>query len=242
MAFTALLILLALILVFLLVIYYPPKLLFDFMQWKHPGVLFHVPLPPTHRTVALTLDDCPSSSTSTMLDSLKKYNCKATFFIIGDQIPGYEHIVQRIHDEGHEVGNHAWTDEKTVLRPLPEIERQIKAVDALLPTNSNGLKYFRPGGGFFSNKMVEMVTGLGYKVILGCVYPHDPQIWSAWVNSRHVLSMVRPGGIIIMHDRRLHSAPQLELVLEGLTAKGWEVVSLGKMLDIAGKVNGKKSG
>lgn len=177
-----------------------------------------------------------------MLDCLRRYNAKATFFIIGDQIPGHEHLLQRILDEGHEFGNHAWTDEKTILRPLAEVERQIKAVDVLLPTNSNGEKYFRPGGGFFSTAMVQRVNSLGYRVVLGCIYPHDPQIWSARVNSSHVLSMVRPGGIIIMHDRRNHSAPQLELVLKGLKERDWDVVSLGGLLKVGERVNGKKIG
>jgi peptidoglycan/xylan/chitin deacetylase (PgdA/CDA1 family) len=170
-----------------------------------------------------------------MLDSLKKYDAKATLFIIGDQVPAHEDILQRIHDEGHKVGNHAWTDEKTVLRSLTEVERQIKAVEVLLPANANGLKYFRPGGGFFSSKMVEKVMGMGYKVVLGCIYPHDPQVWSANVNARHVLSMVRAGGIIIVHDRQGHSGPQLELVLKGLKDGGWKVVSLGGLLEIAEK-------
>ena len=99
-----------------------------------------------------------------MLDSLKKYDAKATLFIIGDQVPAHEDILQRIHDEGHKVGNHAWTDEKTVLRSLTEVERQIKAVEVLLPANANGLKYFRPGGGFFSSKMVEKVMGMATRL------------------------------------------------------------------------------
>ena len=218
------------------IIYYPPKSLFDYMQRKHPRVLWQISsLPPSSRVICLTLDDCPSPQTAAMLDSLKKHNAKATFFIIGDQVPGHEDIIKRIHDKGHEVGNHAWTDEKTVLRPLAEVERQINAVEELLPANANGLKYFRPGGGFFSSKMVEKVTEMGYKVVLRCIYLHDPQVWSARVNARHVLSMVRTGGIIIMHDRRGHSAPQLELVLKGLKENSWDIVSLGGLLEFAEK-------
>lgn len=115
----------------------------------------------------------------------------------------------------------------------------MKAVEDLLPHNDNGIKYFRPGGGFFSTNMVERVTKLGYQVTLGCIYPHDPQIWSARANARHVLSMVRPGGIIIMHDRRGHSAPQLELVLKGLKDDDWDVVCVGGLIEFADRVNGR---
>ena len=145
-------------------------------------------------------------------------------------------------DEGHEVGNHAWSDEKSVLRPLLQLEQQIKDVHALLPDNPNGSRYFRPGGGFFTDEMVRVVKGMGYRTVLGCIYPHDPQISNAGINARQVLSMVRPGGIIIMHDRRGHSVKQLELVLRGMKERGWGVVSLGELLAIWEKFNGKKSG
>jgi peptidoglycan/xylan/chitin deacetylase (PgdA/CDA1 family) len=239
MALLTLLVLLVILTLLAYIIYKPPKLLFDFMTWKNPDVLWQLPLPASQRIVALTLDDAPSAYTSTMLDLLKEYNATATFFIIGDQVAPYSSLLQRMSDEGHEVGNHAWTDEKSVLRPLSELERQIKDVQALLPENKNGQRYFRPGGGFFNKKMVERVKSLGYRLVLGCIYPHDPQLTNAEVNARHVLSMVRPGGIIIMHDRRGHSAPQLELVLKGLKKEGWEVVSLGELLAASEKVNGK---
>lgn len=177
-----------------------------------------------------------------MLDSLKEYNAKATFFIIGDQVPGYENVIQRIQDEGHEYGNHCWSDEKTILRSLDEVERQVKAVEKLIPENANGVKYFRPGGGFFSNEMVERVLKLGYRVVLGCVYPHDVVIPSPWLNARHVMSMVRPGAIIVMHDRREHSEAQLELILEELKGGGWDVVSLGGLLAVAEGVDARKKG
>ncbi len=199
---------------FLYIIYYPPKSLFDFMQARHPDVLYHLPLPDDQRIVALTIDDCPSVHTPAILDSLYKHSSHATFFVIGDQVtPKLSPLLPRMITEGHEVGNHAWSDEKTVLRSVSDIEKQIKAVEVLLPENKNGMKYFRPGGGFYSSKMVERVKALCYRTVLGCIYPHDPQVWSAKLNARHVLKMVRPGGIIILHDRRGHSAPQLELVL-----------------------------
>jgi peptidoglycan/xylan/chitin deacetylase (PgdA/CDA1 family) len=81
--------------------------------------------------------------------------------------------------------------------------------------------------------MLEMTKELGYRTVLGSVYPHDPQIHSAWINAKHVLSMVRPGAIIIMHDRRPYSAEQLEMILKGLAADSWRVESLGGLLKIA---------
>lgn len=81
--------------------------------------------------------------------------------------------------------------------------------------------------------MVERATELGYRVVLGSIYPHDPQIHNARINANHVLSMARPGGIIIMHDRRSYSADEIELVLRGLKKRKFRVESLGGLLGVA---------
>ena len=236
------LILLILVLLLAYIIYKPPYLLITFFQWKNPDVLWHVPLPSSSRVVALTIDDAPSDQTAKMLDLLKVFGAKATFFAIGSQIAAYPDLLQRMHDEGHEIGNHAWRDEPSISLPPSELERQIKEVESLVPPNSGSLKYFRPGSGFFNKKMVDRVIGLGYRVVLGSIYPHDPQIHNPARNSKHVLSMLRPGGIIIMHDRRSYSAEQLELILRGMTASEWKAESLGGLLKLADAVKGKMGG
>lgn len=238
-----LLTLLTLLLVLLLLcytIYKPPNFVINYLQWRYPDVIFHLPLPNSHRAVALTIDDAPSGETARILDLLKIYDSKATFFIIGSQIASHPDLIQRIHDEGHELGNHAWADEPSISLPIPELERQVKEVERLLPANRPitgskvSPKYFRPGSGFFNKQMLEMAKGLGYRVALGSIYPHDPQIHHARVNAKHVLSMARSGGIIIMHDRRSYSAAQMELVLGRLKKRKFRVESLGGLLGIAG--------
>lgn len=83
--------------------------------------------------------------------------------------------MKRIREEGHEVGNHGWRDEKSVLRGLGEVEGQVRRVEGVVGGNESGCgrKWFRPGGGFFTGGMVRRVEGLGYRVVLGCIYPHD---------------------------------------------------------------------
>jgi peptidoglycan/xylan/chitin deacetylase (PgdA/CDA1 family) len=236
-----LLFLLVVVILVAYIIYKPPTVVIRFLQWKYPDVLFHIPLPSNQKIVALTLDDAPSGETAKILDLLKAYDAKATFFVIGGQVAGRSNLLQRIHDEGHEVGNHAWADEPSISLLPADLERQIKEVEAMLPVNVGSKKYFRPGSGLFNKKMVATVKALGYRTVLGSIFPHDPQIHSAKINSAHVLSMVKPGGIIIMHDRRSYSAEQVELVLKGLVAKDWKVVTLGGLL-AAKEMAGKKVG
>ncbi|APA06780.1 hypothetical protein sscle_02g015500 [Sclerotinia sclerotiorum 1980 UF-70] len=240
MIFLSLLALLTVILLSSYTIYKPPQFIINLLQWKYPDVIFYVPLSTSHRVIALTIDDAPSEETPLILDLLQIYNAKATFFIIGSQVASHASLIQRIHSEGHELGNHAWADEPSISLPLSELERQITEVEGLLPGNRpiTGSKippkYFRPGSGFFNRDMVQMVRDLGYRLVLGSIYPHDPQIHNARINARHVLSMARPGGIIIMHDRRSYSAAEIELVLGGLKKRKYRVESLGGLLGVAG--------
>ncbi|TVY31262.1 putative 30.6 kDa protein in fumA 3'region, partial [Lachnellula occidentalis] len=228
--FLTLLALLTLVLILAYTIYKPPPFIISYLQHKYSPVIFHLPLPPSHRTIALTIDDAPSDHTPAILDLLAKHHASATFFIIGSQAQENPSLIHRIHDAGHELGNHAWNDEPSISLPQSELERQVKEVEALLPANASGVKFFRPGSGIFNRKMVRLLGGLGYRVALGSVYPHDAQIKSARWNAAHVLSMVRPGGVVIMHDRRGYSVEEIRLVLEGLERSGWRVVSLGELV------------
>jgi len=61
------------------------------------------------KIIYLTFDDGPSIITDKVLDILKENNVKATFFIIGNQIKGFENVIKRIHDDGHSIGLHTYT-------------------------------------------------------------------------------------------------------------------------------------
>ncbi|KAH8802771.1 hypothetical protein F5884DRAFT_861126 [Xylogone sp. PMI_703] len=250
---TLILSVLVLVLILGYIIYSPPSLVIDFLQWKYPDVLFHVPT--AQKVVALTIDDAPSSETAKILDLLQQHGAKATFFVIGSQIKAHPGILERILAEGHEIGNHDWADEASFKLPLETLEHHLNEVEALIPRATSkqllnsedgdpvvSLKYFRPGSGFFNAAMVKRLKSLGYTIVLGSIYSHDPQIHFPRLNARHILSMTRPGGIIILHDRRSYSAEQLGLVLAGLVAREWKVLSLGGLLGTAATETGIRPG
>lgn len=65
------------------------------------------------KTIYLTFDDGPSKKVLPhILDTLKKEEVKATFFVIGEEIKGQEKVLKRVHEEGHSIGLHTVTHEK----------------------------------------------------------------------------------------------------------------------------------
>jgi len=231
----ALLVVFFIILAIVYIIYKPPAFVISQLQHRWPDVLFSVTT--KSKIIALTIDDAPSEYTQEIAAILAENAATATFFIIGSQVHGHEPLLTSLIRAGHELGNHAMRDEpsralpeRTLVEQIHDVEDMIRtAYDAVEPGRMPS-KWFRPGSGFFSDSMRAMASRLGYRIVLGSIYPHDPQI-SAWrVNAAHVLSMVRPGGIIICHDRREWTIPMLREVLPKIRAMGYRIVSLTELL------------
>lgn len=219
-------------------IYKPPNFLICYFQRRWQDILWHVPT--RSKVVALTIDDGPSEYTDRIMQVLKANCTTATFFIIGSQVAGHEQTLQNLIHNGNELGNHAMNDEPSLFLSDIVLATQIECVRERLhgayaavgvegPPN-----YFRPGSGFFSDRMRKNLQKLGYRLVLGSIYPHDPQI-SFWrVNAQHILSMLRPGGIIICHDRRSWTVPMLERVLPEMRRRGYRIVTITELLEEAG--------
>ena len=218
-------------------IYKPPSLLISYFQWRWPDVLWHVPT--SSKVIALTIDDGPSEYTEEILDILQENNATATFFVIGSQALGKEKILERIVQNGNELGNHAMHDEPSRSLGDNTLKDQIYEVDSMIGQAYRTAevepppKYFRPGSGFFNERMRRLITQIDYHLVLGSIYPHDPQIQSWRLNARHVLSMSRDGGIVICHDRRSWTAPMLRRVLPELRRRGYRVVTVTGLLQQA---------
>ncbi|KAL8676962.1 MAG: hypothetical protein Q9186_006571 [Xanthomendoza sp. 1 TL-2023] len=226
------------------IIYKPPPILIRYFQYRWPDVLWHVPFPSSSekKLIALTIDDGPSEFTEEIMEILKANDATATFFIIGSQVNGREEIIRDLVHAGNELGSHAMHDEPSRSLNDATLTAQIKAVERMIDhaytaasagvdvVESSPPRYFRPGSGFFHHRMRKIVHQLGYRLVLGSIYPHDPQIPYWRVNARHILSMLRPGGIIICHDRRKWTAPMLRRVLPEMRRRGYRVVTVSELL------------
>lgn len=218
------------------IIYKPPNVLIRYFASRWPDVLWHVPL--KEKVIALTIDDAPSGFTNEVLDVLSANDAKATFFVIGGQVQGREELLREMVSRGMELGNHAMHDEPSVKLAPEQLSQQLVQVEGYINTTYADLsivrpanRYFRPGSGFFNERMRKQVGESGFKMVLGSVYPHDPQIAYAGVNARHVLSMVRPGSIVICHDRRAWTVSMLKKVLPELKKRGYRVETVTGLLE-----------
>lgn len=247
LAMLALLALLTFLLIFPLYgawcVYKPPRYLMAYLRGKFPDVLFEVTT--TDKIMALSIDDAPSGHTNEIMEVLRENDAHATFFVIGSQVEGREHTLQKLVREGHELANHAMRDEASASIPVLELENQVRQVKAKLTAayEAEGLilpnNYFRPGSGFFNYSMRDLLGNRGYRIVLGSIFPHDPQIKYPSVNARHILSMAHPGAIIICHDRRSWTVPMLREVLPELRRQGYKIVTITDLVKSVEPLDGR---
>jgi len=196
----------------------------------NPRVLYQVET--RAKAVALTIDDGPDAATTPeILRILERHGAHATFFIITSRVPGNEELLRHMRAEGHELGNHLVRDEPSLNLPAPEFERQLVESHEVLSCFA-AVRWFRPGSGRYDARMLATLEAHRYRCALGSVYPFDPQIRWSWFSKRFILSNVRPGSVIILHDwdaKGRRTAKTLSNVLPVLAERGFRVVTLSEL-------------
>ncbi|CAF1214601.1 unnamed protein product [Rotaria sp. Silwood1] len=236
---------LSVIIILTFIIYSPPRFIIFSLSKFYPDVLFHIDLPSNLQYIALTIDDFPNindlSISFRLLDILRLHNARCTFFTIGSHIEKYESssqirkLFERLIADGHEIGNHGWRDEQAIRLSREELEQQIinteKTINKYTSLNT---KWFRPGSGFFNQTMIQICTNLGYRLVLGSIYPYDPQIPNSRLNSFFIEHKLYSGAIVILHDR-LATIETLQRVLPAIQKRAFHVVTLTQLMNLKTK-------
>lgn len=147
-----------------------------------------------------------NGNTEKILDSLKKHNVKATFFLVGNYIETSPELVERMVEEGHTIGNHTYShpdmskisDEKSFKKELQSLESLYKKT-----TGQELLKIYRPPQGKYCVSNLEMADKLGYKTIFWSLAYVD------WYENKQptkeeafnkLLKRIHPGAIVLLHS------------------------------------------
>ncbi len=163
-------------------------------------------------SVYLTFDDGPIPEiTPWVLDELKKYNAKATFFCIGENVQKHPEIFRRIIAEGHSVGNHTFnhlngwkTKTAEYIENVEKAERQIinnSKTKSRQSKISNQKSLFRPPYGKITSEQSKLLQKKGFKIVMWDIisYDYDAKI-SEEKCLKNVLKNVKSGSVVVFHD------------------------------------------
>ncbi|MDQ8011296.1 MAG: polysaccharide deacetylase family protein [Flavobacterium nitrogenifigens] len=188
----------------------------------------------TEKKIALTFDDGPSIYTLEVLELLKKYNAKATFFCIGKNIETHPEILQKVIDEGHLVGNHSYSHSKFFdFYNSDKIREELQKTDALLEKfTSKKINFFRPPYGVTTPSIRRALKVTGHKTIGWNIRSLDGGTTDVELILNRIKKRVSPGGIVLLHDTGEHSVLVLEQFLQFLQQNNYEVVSIEELLNL----------
>ena len=188
------------------------------------------------RVMTLTFDDGPDEEmTPKVLDVLKRYNVKATFFLIGAKVDKNPEIARRIVAEGHIVANHTYSHSglfplssgEIVMQELQRCNDSIKSAVGRSPM------LFRPPFGVTNPIIGRAVNAVGLRTIGWSIRSLDTvKGESRDAIRRKVVAKIHPGAIILLHDRCEDADKLLESIIVSAREQGYDFVGLDKMLNI----------
>jgi peptidoglycan-N-acetylglucosamine deacetylase len=183
----------------------------------------------TGRRIALTFDDGPSEYTDGILDILDHYGAKATFFVVGSQVPGRTALLRRMIAEGHEIGNHSLRHEEVPpASSLAETSARVREATGFRPCR------YRPPGGLRARGPIEAAWRLGMSSVLwDAGQPFDYELPGADAIYRRVVDSARPGSIKVMHDGggdRSQTVAAMRRIVPALQHRGYRLVTVTELL------------
>ncbi|KAF4972199.1 hypothetical protein FSARC_1181 [Fusarium sarcochroum] len=190
-------------------------------------------------TVALTFDDGPFAYTESVLDQLATAGFKATFFLNGmnlGNIADYQSTVSRMVDEGHQVASHTYGHPNLAGLDDFEVEQQM----SLLSNEFSNILgkypvYMRPPYFSFSDRTLQVLGKLGYKVIIADIDTNDwlhPSIGDVGPSLESYKAGLENGGsIVLMHDVHINTVENiLPQIIQATRRSGRKAVTVGECL------------
>lgn len=198
--------------------------------------------PKDQKMIALTFDDGPHPRfTPQILDLLKQYDAKATFFVLGRHVALYPEVIRRTVAEGHEIGNHTYTHIDIKNTSKKKLQDEFEKTQAII-FSVTGIKpkIFRPPFGFCTEKVIQLAKQNDCKIVLWSK-DQDSKDWSNPGIQRIIkktLSNVENGNIILLHDYvegPSQTIEALKTILPKLKNQGYKFVTISKLIDLSSK-------
>lgn len=190
------------------------------------------------KVVYLTFDDGPHPpETERVLDVLRERGARATFFLIGSKVSGNEAVLRRMLEEGHALGLHTYSHAGTF--PLLSFDKMLADVNegkrAVESVAGKKISLFRPPFGVTNPTISKVIRTLGLQTVGWDVRSFDTMFCKSSEHSckqsghdwyvpvvERIIKQVRPGSVILLHDRLDRASDLLALLLDSLAASGYD--------------------
>ncbi|MBC8770140.1 polysaccharide deacetylase family protein [Arenibacter sp. BSSL-BM3] len=205
------------------------------IRWNYHLPALHFNKEIQKNWVAITFDDGPHPEfTPKVLELLQKYNGKASFFCVGQQVRQYGEIVKDIIERGHTIGNHTYTHSNgfgflSTKKVLLELQKTNEIINDLTGLNT---KIYRPAFGVTNPNINKAVKKMKLQTIGWSIRSLDTTKRSKKDILERITSNLKKGDIILLHDSSEKTVEVLEQLLLFLQQNKMQSVSVDQLLDI----------
>ncbi len=184
------------------------------------------------KQVAITFDAAwGADKTQGILDILGQYNVKATFFLVGFWVDEYPDMVKKIDEAGMEIGTHSNNHPDMAKLDKKQIDDELdQSISKIQNITGKKVEFFRPPFGSYNNTLLESAQQHDLISIQWDVDTLDWKGLSATQISDRVMSKVKNGSIILMHNNSDNVLDGLKLTLDRLKVRGYNVTEVGKLV------------
>ena len=185
------------------------------------------------KKIALTIDAAwEDDKTAFILDTLKTYNVKATFFLCGFWAEKYPDQVKAIYDAGHQLGNHTATHPHMNKLSAKQIQKELNSFETLMEDiTGDRTVVFRAPYGEYNDNVIKTVRDMGYEPIQWDIDSID---WKEERSAQTILDTILPhlhdGCIILCHNNGYKIKEYLPTLLETAIAEGYQFVTVSELL------------
>ena len=185
------------------------------------------------KKIALTIDAAwDDDKTPFILETLERYNVKATFFLCGVWVKAYPEQVKAIHAAGHAIGNHSLTHPHMSKQTEEQIKKEISELDDEIERiTGERTTLFRAPFGEYNDRVILTVRSTGHEPIQWDIDTID---WKPERSSQTILDTVLPklkdGSIILCHNNGYKIEEYLPTLIETAQANGFEFVTVNELL------------
>ena len=181
------------------------------------------------KLVALTFDDGPSGKyTRKLLDGLGERGVKATFLLCGYRMEQYPELTERIYNEGHEIGLHGYSHKPMKDMCQRDTIQEIRRTMALLPDGCE-VSFLRPPGGLCSECVKSLSEEFGLSILHWSVDPKDWALDDTKAIESAVISRIRDGDVILLHDMSDSSVEATLSIIDQLQEQGYGFVTASEL-------------
>ena len=190
----------------------------------------------SQKVLYLTFDaGYENGSTEKILDTLKKHQVSAAFFLVGNYIEKNADLVRRMTNEGHIVGNHTMHHyDMSKLSQPDAFRKELEDLETLYQqtTGQPMPKYYRPPQGIYSEDNLAMAQQMGYKTVFWSLAYMD------WLNDkqpsreealRKLLPRTHPGAVVLLHSTSQTNGQILDELLTKWKEEGYRFGTLEEL-------------